>query len=88
MLLRLQNNIKLRQLQQRDWPAVIETLTAMLRIDAKEPGLYFELGQVYAKAEQTHAAIEVLEQYLGFEPSITDRAAATALLKKLQGQLN
>ena len=86
LLLRLQNNIKLRQLQQQDWAAVIDTLKAMLLVDAEEPGLYFELGQVYAKTGQTASAIDVLEKYLQFDAQITEQAAARALLKKLHGK--
>ena len=88
LLLRLQNNIKLRQLQQRDWAAVIETLKGMLLIDANEPALLFELGQVYARIEQKPAAIATLEKYLEFTLPDADRAAARSLINALRGRLH
>ncbi len=87
LLLRLQNNIKLRQLQQRDWTAVITTLESMVLVDDSEPALFFELAQVYAKNDQNTAAITTLEKYLALDVPEAERAAAGALIKALRARL-
>ena len=88
ILLRLQNNIKLRQLQAQHYEKALATLATMQKIAPEETGFLFEQGQILARLNQTIAAIESLKQFIERAPEHYDRREAKLLLQKLNKQLN
>lgn len=87
MLVRLQNNIKLRQIENADYKSALKTVKAMQLIDPSEYRLLLDSGVLYAKLGQRKAAIEVLEQYMTHAPSAHERAEAEAMIASLRETL-
>ncbi len=88
ILIRLQNNIKFRQIEIEDYAGALKTVEAMRLIDPKEFRLLLDAGVLYAKTDQTRAAIETLETYIGRAPHNRDRQEAELLLLDLKASLN
>jgi regulator of sirC expression with transglutaminase-like and TPR domain len=92
VLLRLQNNIKLRQLQQENGPAALATLQTMLLIAPERPELWYEAGLIGAQAERVGFAMRALERFLELVPAGAaqqdSRYRAAQLLQTLKRRLN
>jgi regulator of sirC expression with transglutaminase-like and TPR domain len=88
MLIRLQNNIKYRQIAGEDYAGALKTVETMRLIDPKEYRLYLDAGILYARENQAFAAIRALENYIAAAPKETDTRDAQALLAELKGALN
>lgn len=88
ILLRLQNNIKTRQIEQRLFTDALLTLEKMRSIAPDEAAFLLESGQLYAHTNQPQAAINMLTLYLETAPQNYDRNHANQLLQKLKRQLN
>lgn len=92
VLLRLQNNVKLRLLKRDDMPGAIAALDGMLAIAPDRAELWFETGVLAAQAERPTAAIAALERFLlladGNPAADEARYGAAALLQKLRQRLN
>lgn len=87
VLLRLQNNVKLRRLQRGSLEAAITTLQSMVLFAPMEALLWRELGLFQAKLGLLHNAIDSLETFisLGVPESLKHQTAL--LLQKLRGSL-
>jgi regulator of sirC expression with transglutaminase-like and TPR domain len=88
ILLRLQNNIKLRLMQQNDAVGAEAVVTRMLMIAPEQTSLWWEAGLLNAHAGQLQAAIDAIEQFMTLETQPQARHEAVTLLQKLRGQLN
>lgn len=88
ILIRLQNNIKYRQIEIEDYAGALKTVDLMRRIDPSEYRLLLDAGVLYAKVEQPKAAIAVLSQYIERAPNARDRREAEILLMQLSDTLN
>lgn len=88
ILIRLQNNLKLRQIEAEDYVSALKTVEAMQMIHPREYRLLFDAGILYARTNQPKAAIESLEQYIEKAPSAQDRHDAQMILQTLRGQLH
>lgn len=91
VLLRLQNNIKLRLLQQENGPAALEVLQSMLLIAPERPELWYEAGLIGAQAERVGFAVRALERFLALVPAGAGqdgRYRAAQLLQSLKRRLN
>lgn len=88
LLIRLQNNIKFRQIENEEYEDALKTVEAMLLIDPDEYRLWLEIGVLHAKVGQTLAAIKSLEHYLTMAPDDRGRYEASMLLKDLKISLN
>jgi regulator of sirC expression with transglutaminase-like and TPR domain len=91
VLLRLENNIRLRLTSREDWSSVAGSLDRMLAIAPDRPELLFEAGQVNARLEKRRAAIGAFERFLAVEAGRGDpalRQRAQALLQDLRRGLN
>ena len=92
VLLRLQNNIKLRQLQQENGPAALVTLQTMLLVAPDRPELWYEAGLIGAQAERVGFAVRALERFLELIPAgaaqADNRYRAAQLLQSLKRRLN
>ena len=88
ILLRLENNIKVRLLQAGEIDRAVGILERMLLIAPGQPLLWFELGGHYAGRGKLRAAMEALERCsrLAVGESVGQRAEM--LLRELRGRLN
>jgi regulator of sirC expression with transglutaminase-like and TPR domain len=86
-LLRLQNNIKQRQVDKHNFLDAIITLDSMRKIAPDEAELLLDAGQLYAQANQPRAAINALSTYLSHSPSQYGRTKASVLIQQMKRQL-
>ena len=91
VLLRLENNVRLRLAKVEDWAGAAHSLDRMLVIAPDRPELLFEAGQINARLDKRRAAIAAFERFLGVEAGHGDpalRQQASALLQELRRGLN
>ena len=88
VLLRLQNNIKIRQLGAQRPSAALKTLETMVALAPDDPALWCEFGVLHARLDQIPAAIAALEESLRHSGSEQTRYQASALLQELRRQLH
>jgi regulator of sirC expression with transglutaminase-like and TPR domain len=91
VLLRLENNIRLRLAKREDWQGAEQSLERMLAIAPDRPALLFEAGQLHARLDKRRAAIAAFERFLAADEADTDpalRQRAAALLQELRRGLN
>lgn len=92
VLLRLQNNVKLRLLKRDDMLGAIGALESMLAVAPERAELWFESGVLAAQAERPTAAIAALERFMALADGNAEaqeaRYGAAALLQKLRQRLN
>lgn len=88
LLMRLQNNIKLRQIEAEDYEGALKTIDAMRLIAPQEMRLLFDAGILNAKTNRPKAAIEVLEQYLQYPISTREKSEVMAILAELRAMMN
>jgi regulator of sirC expression with transglutaminase-like and TPR domain len=91
VLLRLENNVRLRLAKREEWPAAAQSLERMLAIAPDRPELLFEAGQLNARLDKRRAAIAAFERFLDIEgaagdPDLVKRASS--LLQELRRGLN
>lgn len=91
VLLRLENNVRLRLAKREDWAGSARALERMLAIAPDKPELLFEAGQINARLDKRRAAIGNLESFLATEaakaePELAQRARD--LLQELRRGLN
>jgi len=88
VLLRLQNNRKLRLLREHRGEAALAVVEGMLMVAPGVAGLWREAGLLHAHHDNLRAAILALEHYLGLAGEDPQRAEAERLLRQLRGRLN
>jgi regulator of sirC expression with transglutaminase-like and TPR domain len=91
VLLRLENNVRLRLAKRDDWTGAARSLDRMLAIAPDKPELLFEAGQVNARLDKRRAAISAFERFLTTDAAKADPALAqraSALLQELRRGLN
>jgi regulator of sirC expression with transglutaminase-like and TPR domain len=91
VLLRLENNVRLRLAKRDDWTGAARSLDRMLAIAPDKPELLFEAGQVNARLDKRRAAISAFERFLTTDAAKADPALAqraSALLEDLRRGLN
>ena len=88
ILLRLQNNIKLRQVEKHNYLDAIITLDTMRKIDPNEASLLLDAGQLYARANQPQEAISALSSYLSQSNSQYGKTKASVLLQQMKQRLH
>ncbi|HJQ57195.1 MAG TPA: transglutaminase-like domain-containing protein [Vineibacter sp.] len=101
VLLRLENNIKVRQLRGGDVAGATATLERMTAIAPEKPELWFEAGTLNARIDAVGAACRALDRFLATDaakppsrdPEVTAaraqaRREASSLLRELRRQLN
>lgn len=87
ILIRLQNNIKLRQIEDEEYEGAVKTIERMRLIDPEEYRLLFDAGVLYARTNQGIAAISALEKYIDRAPQ-SERQEALYLLIQIRENLN
>ena len=91
VLLRLENNVRLRLVKREDWQGAAQSLDRMMAIAPDRPELLFEAGQINARLDKRRAAIAAFERFLSLDdgkgdPSVRQRASS--LLQELRRGLN
>ena len=72
VLLRLENNVRLRLARREDWAGVGASLERMLAIAPDRPELLFEAGQLNARLDKRRAAIAAFERFLAVDGGQSD----------------
>jgi regulator of sirC expression with transglutaminase-like and TPR domain len=88
VLLRLQNNIKLRALQAERFEEALSCLEIMLMIAPAEAEFWREMGLVSGRAGKLRGAILSLQQFLELAPRHHQADEALQLIRTLRTQLN
>lgn len=91
VLLRLENNVRLRLAKREDWVQAAHSLDRMLAIAPDRADLLFEAGQLNARLDKRRAAIAAYERLLGLGEGTSDpelRRRAAILLQELRRGLN
>lgn len=88
ILMRLQNHIKLRQIESEDYHGALQSVEAMRVIDPGEFRLLLDAGVLYARTDQPRAAIDALEDYIKKAPDARDRQEAAILLQEIKHTLD
>jgi regulator of sirC expression with transglutaminase-like and TPR domain len=89
VLLRLQNNIKLRRIQEERSADALAVLETMLMIAPDHAGLWREAGVLHQHLDNMRAAILAFEHYLELAaPDERGRSEVAGLLRQLRRQLN
>ncbi len=88
VLIRLQNNIKLRMIQHNDAAGASAIVDSMLLLAPGEPSLWRESGLLNAKTSRFQAAINAIETFLTFDVGQAARIEAAALLQQIRERLN
>lgn len=88
VLLRLQNNIKLRRLQANDLEGALAAAQDMLRIAPDQAGLWREVGLIEHRLERIGAALISLDKALALEPRGEAAARIRGLVEELRNRLN
>ncbi len=82
-LIKLQNIIKLRQVEVGDYEAAIRTVEKMRILDPDEFRLLLDAGVLYAKINKIEVAVKSLEDYIEKAPDGKDKQDAVMLLQQL-----
>ncbi len=88
VLLRLQNNIKLRRLRSGDLPGALACNEDMLRIAPDHAGLWREAAMINQQMERIGAALAALDRAISLAPDDPATARMRALAQELRGRLN
>lgn len=84
ILIRLQNHIKLRQIEAHDYEGALASVEAMRVLDPDEYRLLLDAGVLCARTGRKAAAIAALEVYIAKAPDIRDRQEAAMLLREVR----
>jgi regulator of sirC expression with transglutaminase-like and TPR domain len=88
ILLRLQNNIKIRLLQQQAPAEALTVLERMLLIAPKDAGLWHEAGTLQATLENLGAALASLRTAASLAENVRTRQRIAAEIAALRGKLH
>lgn len=88
ILYRLQNNIKVRLLNDGKLEEALRVLETMALFAPGVPDLWREVGVINAKLDNLRAAVAALEEFLRRGTEDGERRKARALLQQLRGRLN
>jgi regulator of sirC expression with transglutaminase-like and TPR domain len=88
VLMRLQNNIKVRRLRDGDLAGAVACTEDMLRISPDAAPLWREAGLMHQRLGHVTAAIMSLERYLELSPDGSQAMRVRGLLEELRHRLN
>jgi regulator of sirC expression with transglutaminase-like and TPR domain len=88
LLLRLQNNRKVRLLHDGELDGAIAALDGMLLLAPNDPGLWREAGLLQARRGDLQGAIRALDRVRALSRDPDDRADADRLLRELRRRLS
>ena len=88
VLLRLQNNLKVRRLQAGDLPAALACTEDMLRLAPSQAPLWREAGLMNQRLERIAAALQCLDRSLELEPEGEAARRTRLAVEELRHRLN
>lgn len=88
ILIRLQNNVKIRLIEDEDYEGALRAVENMRAIDPREYRLLLDEGVLCARTGKAHAAMEALEEYIKLAPDQRDRYDAQVLLDHIRTTIN
>lgn len=88
VLLRLQNNLKSRLIQQQRYERAVRVVETMLMLAPDLADLWREAGALHRELGNMRAAAAAFEQYIVRAPEGRARHQAAAILQQLRSQLN
>ncbi|MDN3567483.1 SirB1 family protein [Paeniroseomonas aquatica] len=88
VLLRLQNNLKLRRLRAQDLPGALSCAEDMLRLAPGQAGLWREAGLMNQRLDRIGAALACLEKSLELDPAGPAANRARMVVEELRHRLN
>lgn len=88
ILLRLQNNIKLRLIQNGHIDRAVEVVETMLMFAPDQAALWREAGMLHVRLDNLRAAIAALEQFMQRAAGDAPRHHVAALVQDLRAKLN
>lgn len=88
IIIRLQNNIKIRQIEGEDYEGALATVENMRVLDPHEYRLLLDAGVLCARTGRAHAAMVALEDYIKRAPGDRDRYDAQILLDHIRSTLH
>jgi regulator of sirC expression with transglutaminase-like and TPR domain len=86
ILIKLENHIKFRLIEDESYPEALETVDLMRLVDPSEYRLLLDAGVLYSRNQRYTEAIEALEAYIKAAPSERDRHDAAILLQEIREQ--
>jgi regulator of sirC expression with transglutaminase-like and TPR domain len=87
VLLRLENNIKVRLIRTGDLQEALEIISLMRLLAPQEPGLVYEAGMTNYRLGRPRPAVADLESFLKLSSDQRLRQDVTALLQRLKNEL-
>jgi len=87
ILLRLENNIKVRHLRAERFEDALRIIDTMLLFAPETASLWREAGMIHARLDHVREAISSLEEFLRLDTSAETRYSATLLLQDLRSRL-
>ena len=84
ILIRLQNNMKLRFIEGEDYAAALQVVDKMRQLDPNEYRLLLDAGVLLARLDKPKPAIDALADYIKKAPNDRDRHDAAILLQQLR----
>jgi regulator of sirC expression with transglutaminase-like and TPR domain len=88
VLLRLQNNLKLRRLRARDMEGALNCAEDMLRVAPDHVGLWREAGLMNQRLDRIGAALACLDRAIELEPTGETASRLRAVVEELRHRLN
>jgi regulator of sirC expression with transglutaminase-like and TPR domain len=88
LLIRLQNNKKLRQIEGEDYEGALQCVQIMQKIAPDEYRLLLDAGVLYARTHHLNDAVGALEKYIELVPDEVDAHDAVLLLRQIRESLN
>jgi len=88
ILVRLQNNIKLRAVRDKDLPRALEVLETMTSIAPRRTELWWETAVLHHRLGNVKTAIAILEEFLAGTAGDGEIAVIEDLLRQLRTRLN
>lgn len=88
VLLRLENNLKLRHLENRQPEKALTIVERMMLFAPSHAALWHEAGLLNAQLGNLRAAMANLQKFLALADESRERHQAAVLLQRLRGQLN
>ncbi len=88
VLMRLQNNIKVRLLRRERLDDALTVIENTLLIAPDEPALWREAGMIHARHDRIRDAIHALEHHMRLDSRTESRYSTSLLLQELRGKLH
>lgn len=88
VLMRLENNLKVRHLHAGRFDAALKAVETMLLLAPDNAALWREAGMIHVRLDHVHDAVAALEEYLRLDTGGTGRYAAGLLVQDLRSRLH